>query len=44
MKCLMCSINIPEMPENATLEEKLCDRCFEIADMFDTIITLEEKK
>lgn len=29
MKCDRCGITIPELPEDASYEEKLCDRCYE---------------
>jgi hypothetical protein len=27
--CLNCGLPIPDMPENATLEELLCNKCYE---------------
>lgn len=27
IKCVGCGISIPDVPEDATLEERLCDRC-----------------
>ena len=29
MKCIDCGMTIPEMPEDATREEMLCDKCYE---------------
>jgi len=29
MKCPWCGIKVPEMPENATIEEQLCTSCFD---------------
>jgi len=29
MKCLECRIKIPELPEDATYDEMLCNRCYE---------------
>jgi hypothetical protein len=29
MKCPWCGITVPEMPEDATLEETLCNSCFD---------------
>ena len=28
MKCVSCGITIPEMTEDATEEEQLCDLCY----------------
>ena len=28
-KCPECGIPVPDMPEDATYEEKLCDKCYE---------------
>ncbi len=29
MKCIKCGMTIPEMPEDATAEELLCNLCYE---------------
>jgi len=29
MRCIKCGISIPELPEDATRDEMLCDRCYE---------------
>lgn len=28
MKCIECGITIPELPEDATYEEMLCNQCY----------------
>lgn len=30
MKCIECGITIPEMPEDASYEEMLCNQCYEV--------------
>jgi hypothetical protein len=30
MKCTWCGIKVPEVPEDATLEEQLCNECFDL--------------
>jgi hypothetical protein len=29
MKCIECGITIPEVPEDASYEEMLCDTCYQ---------------
>jgi hypothetical protein len=37
MKCINCSRNIPEMPEDAARDELLCDMCYLAEETFNQL-------
>jgi len=46
MKCPSCGITVPEMPEDATYEEMLCNFCYEDYELiveYDNTTTYERE-
>jgi NMD protein affecting ribosome stability and mRNA decay len=41
MKCPRCGIKVPEMPEDATEEEMLCNLCYEKNEKEESMTPIE---